>query len=231
MRLDKDLGAFLKFLDERIGKGNYLLFLSADHGAAHVPGFLQKHKIPAATYNDALLRDSVNRQLTAKYGKEKMVISIENNQVYLDHAAAGDIDDVKADVIRLLMQQPYITNAVDLDKAAGANLQATLKERVLNGFYPKRSGDIQFLVKPGYFDGGSKGTTHGMWNPYDSHIPLVFFGWGVNKGRSFEPVFMTDIAPTICSMLNIEMPNASVGRSLQGMMQGTHKMPSSAKEK
>ena len=231
LRLDKELAGFLRFLDEKVGRGNYLFFLSADHGAAHVPAFLKKHKIPAGTYSDAMFKDTLNRQLSAKYGKEKMVLSIENNQVYIDHNNLEDFENVKKDVISFLMQQPVVDAAFELKETGESALQAIVKERVINGFYPKRSGDIQFIVKPGYFDGGNKGTTHGMWNPYDSHIPLVFFGWNVPKGKSYEPVFMTDIAPTVCSMLSIEMPNASIGKSLQGLMQQGYKMPSSAKEK
>ena len=83
---------------------------------------------------------------------------------------------------------------------------------MLNGYNPKRSGDIQFTFKPGYFDGGKKGTTHGLWNPYDAHIPCVFFGWGVKPGKTNRETYMTDIAPTIAAMLHIQMPNGSVGK-------------------
>ena len=83
---------------------------------------------------------------------------------------------------------------------------------LINGYAPSRSGDIQFIFKSGYFDGGNKGTTHGLWNPYDSHIPLVFFGWNIKQGKLNRETYMTDIAATIAAMLQIQMPNGCVGK-------------------
>ncbi|MCC7379347.1 MAG: alkaline phosphatase family protein, partial [Chitinophagaceae bacterium] len=60
-----------------------------------------------------------------------------------------------------------------------------------------------------------KGTTHGLWNPYDSHIPLLWFGWKVKPGKSNRQVFMTDISPTIAAMLHIQMPNGNVGKVIE----------------
>jgi hypothetical protein len=86
---------------------------------------------------------------------------------------------------------------------------------MVNGYNPARSGDIMFTVKPGYFDGGLKGSTHGLWNPYDAHIPNVWFGWNVRHGRSFRETYMTDIAPPLAAMLQIQMPNGNVGKVLE----------------
>jgi len=87
-----------------------------------------------------------------------------------------------------------------------------------NGFTPTRSGDIQFIVKPGYFDGGLKGTTHGLWNPYDSHIPLLFYGWNIKSGKTKRETYMTDISPTLAALLHIQMPSGSVGKVLGEVM-------------
>ena len=75
-----------------------------------------------------------------------------------------------------------------------------------------RSGDMQFVVKPSYLDGAVTGTTHGLWNPYDSHIPLLWYGWGINKGKTNRETYMTDIAPTIAALLHIQMPSGCVGK-------------------
>ncbi len=97
-------------------------------------------------------------------------------------------------------------------------LTATIRERIKNGYYPMRSGDIQFMLKPGYIDGGNTGTTHGLWNPYDSHIPLVWYGWGIKQGKSNRETYMTDIAPTLAALLRIQMPNGSVGHVIPEVM-------------
>ena len=87
-----------------------------------------------------------------------------------------------------------------------------------NGFNPQRSGDIQMVLKPGYIEGGATGTTHGLWYPYDAHIPLLWYGWGIKQGRSKKEVYMTDIAPTVSALLNIQMPSGSVGKVIEEVM-------------
>ncbi|MBM3440855.1 MAG: alkaline phosphatase family protein, partial [Bacteroidetes bacterium] len=70
-----------------------------------------------------------------------------------------------------------------------------------------------------WIDGGETGTTHGLWNPYDSHIPLLWYGWGIRPGRSTEEVYMTDIAATVAALLRIQMPNGCVGKPIKAILQ------------
>jgi hypothetical protein len=139
-----------------------------------------------------------------------------NYQVYLNtdsiESNGKDVEAVKRLVIKMLKQKPYIIAAFATEDIAITALPQPQREMMINGYNPKRSGDIQFTFKPGYFDGGNKGTTHGLWNPYDAHIPLLWFGWGVKPGKTNREVYMTDIAPTIAAMLRIQMPNGSVGK-------------------
>jgi phosphopentomutase len=79
-------------------------------------------------------------------------------------------------------------------------------------------GDIFYTAKPGYFDGSPKGTTHGSWNPYDSHIPLLFYGWNVKAGKTNRETYMTDVAPTVAAMLQIQMPSGCVGKAIPEVM-------------
>ena len=117
-----------------------------------------------------------------------------------------------------LKKEGAVVNAVDLQKITAATLPEPQKSRLTNGFTPSRSGDIQFIFKPGYFDGTSKGTTHGLWNPYDAHIPLLFFGWGVKAGKLNRETYMTDISATIAAMLQIQMPSGCVGHVITEVM-------------
>ena len=216
LRLDQDIAGFLQYLDEKMGKGNYLVFLTADHAVAHIPAFLAEHKIPGGTFEDADLLKELNVSLENSYGLKNIVNSLQNYQVYLNtsllESNGKDIAAVKALVIKLLLQKKFITSAFETDKLATVALAEPLKTMLTNGYNPKRSGDIQFILKPGYFDGGNKGTTHGLWNPYDAHIPLLWFGWGVKKGKTNREIYMTDIAPTVAAMLNIQMPSGNVGK-------------------
>ncbi|MBL7701248.1 MAG: alkaline phosphatase family protein [Ferruginibacter sp.] len=216
LRLDKDIADFLQYLDARLGKGNYTFFLSADHAVAHIPAFLAEHKIPGGNFEDADIRRELNQMIEKDFGVRNAVQSLQNYQVYLNsnelERQGKDIDAVKKAVIKTLKAKPFIIAAFETDKLMLTTLPEPQKTMMINGFNPKRSGDIQFTLKPGYFDGGVKGTTHGLWNPYDAHIPCVFFGWGVKKGKTSRETYMTDIAPTIAALLQIQMPSGSVGK-------------------
>src|ERR1700742_3172123 len=90
-----------------------------------------------------------------------------------------------------------------------------VRSMVVNGYNARRSGAIQLILNPGWFEGrGKTGTSHGTWNPYDTHIPLIFMGWGIHPGKTNVPVYMTDIAPTLAALLRIQTPNASIGNPI-----------------
>ena len=217
-RLDKDLGDFLKYLDLRLGKGNYLFFLTADHAAAHVPGFLKEHNLPGGLYDDYTMMKEINIKLDSIYGIKNAIKRSYNYQFYLDdkliEQSGKDAAAIKATIVKLLKKYPVVVYAFETEKLAETTMNETQKRMMSNGFNPQRSGDIQFTVKPNYFDHGSKGTTHGAWNPYDAHIPLLWFGWNIKPGETNREVYMTDIAPTISAMLNIQMPSGNVGKAL-----------------
>jgi|SRR5579871_155781 len=220
LRLDKDLGDFLKYLDEKIGKGSYLIFLSADHGVAHVPGFLKEHKIPAGGVEEQKLTDGINKLLKDKFNIDKLVVGIFNYQVYLDRDIINkgklNKDAIEQEAINFLLQQPGIARAFSSEKLSETTLSAKIKNAIANGYYPPRSGDIQIILQPQWIAGFlSRGTTHGVWNPYDAHIPLLWYGWNIRAGKTNKEVYMTDIAPTIASMLHIQMPSGSIGNVIE----------------
>lgn len=216
IRLDKEIEKFLNFLDVRIGKGNYTLFLSADHGVAHIPAFLNEHKIPGGTFEDGDILKDLNSRLEEKMGIKKAISTVMNYQVYFNKKNIIDggktVAEAKQWVTEALKEKDYILSVIDLEKVGEASLPEPQKKMMINGYNAQRSGDLQFTFKSGYFDGSKKGTTHGLWNPYDAHIPCVFFGWGVRPGKTHRETYMTDIAPTIAAMLHIQMPSGSVGK-------------------
>lgn len=219
LRLDKDIADFLNYMDAKIGINNYLVFLSADHGAAHVPAFLKEHKIDAGVFSDLAINQQLNKIVEDSFGIKQTILSVQNYQVYIDVRSiknnSKDISAVKNLIIQTLKNLPFITNVFETDKMNDITLAEPLKTMLINGYTPTRSGDIQFIVKPGYFDGGKKGTTHGLWNPYDAHIPLLFYGWNIKPGKTNRETYMTDIAATLAAMLHIQMPSGSVGKVLE----------------
>ncbi|MFI5153638.1 MAG: alkaline phosphatase PafA [Chitinophagales bacterium] len=221
LRLDKDLGGFLNYLDEKIGKGQYLFFLSADHGAAHVPGYLKENKIPAGNVELQGLAIEMTKQLKDKFNIDQPIEGIINYQVYLNHGAfegkkKADEKAVRQWIVDWLSKQKGIQRVIDMDDLSTTALPARIKEMVANGYFPPRSGDIQIILDPQYIDGFAKsGTTHGVWNPYDAHIPLLWYGWNIKAGKSNREVHMTDIAPTLAALLHIQMPSGSVGHVIE----------------
>jgi predicted AlkP superfamily pyrophosphatase or phosphodiesterase len=222
LRLDRDIAAFLTYLDTTVGKGNYTVFLSADHGAAHNPTFLKDHNIPAGTWDDGGTQKELNTMLNDKFKVDHLVISMDNYQVNLNNAAikkAGISEDaIKADCIDYLQKQSQVAYAIDLQKIQSANIPDDLRSMIINGYNAEHSGVIQIILKPGYFTGhgandrSSTGTTHGTWAPYDSHIPLVFMGWGIKHGSLNRQTHMTDISATIAALLHIQAPDGNVGK-------------------
>ena len=216
LRLDKDLENFLTYLDTKIGKGQYLVFLTADHAVAHVPAFAKENKLPAGVVNTTAMEKALNEALEKEFGGGNYIAEIINYQVHLNNELIvnkkRDRGEIKKTVIKTLMTQPGMLAAVDLENLASANLPHQVNMMLSNGYNQKLSGEIQFIYKPGWFEGGTRGTTHGSWNPYDSHIPLLWFGWNVKKGKTNREVYMTDIAPTVAAMLQIQAPSASVGK-------------------
>ncbi|MEO6584555.1 MAG: alkaline phosphatase PafA [Ferruginibacter sp.] len=219
LRLDRDLEKFINNLDATYGNGNYLLFLSADHGAPPVPAFMQAHKMSAGTLNAYFgIRDSLNKLALQKFGVDGLVSYVLEYQVFLNHKKISEnnlsIKAIKEFFVYYLQSRPEIRAVVDFENFSDVLLPEAIKESIANGYYQGRSGDLQLIYKPNYTDVAAIGTEHGTIYPYDTHIPLIFYGWNVKPGNTYRKTFMTDIAPTIAAMLRIQMPNASVGNVL-----------------
>ena len=216
LRLDQELGTFLNYLDLKVGKGQYTVFLSADHGAAHVPEFMEENRLPGGRAYIGKLVESMNKGLKEKYNLSGIIVSDDNYQIHLNHPLLDSAKAEKAEITEWIIQQllaaPGIDRAFALKDLNTTPLPARIREMLNNGYHPARNGNIQFILKPGYIDAYSTtGTTHGLWNPYDAHIPLLWYGWGIKKGKTNRETFMTDIAPTLAALLHIQMPSGSIG--------------------
>lgn len=217
LRLDKDFAAFFQFLDQKVGKGNYLVFLTADHGAAHAIGFMKEHRIPADFIVSKKILEPLNQFLSNKFGVENLIASSINYHLGFDLKKIEenklDYEAVKKATVSFLQKQPGIQFAVDIEHIGDASIPEPVKSKIINGYDSKRCGPVMIIPEPGWIDGheGGTGTTHGSWNPYDTHIPLVFMGWGIKHGTTNRTVLMSDISPTLAALLHIQMPNGNVG--------------------
>jgi predicted AlkP superfamily pyrophosphatase or phosphodiesterase len=210
-RLDQSIEDFLKFLDTEIGAGNYTLFLTADHGAAHNPKYLQDQNIPAGFIYENEMKKKFAENSIAKFG-HNVIGSIGDNQIWINDSA--DKKEATEFVIAELKKINEVQFVINSKELGISNLPEKIKNMAINGFNNNRSGDVFFLLKPAFIDGYNgqiTGTTHGTWNPYDSHIPLLWYGYGIKKGNSFKEVSVTDIAATLAALMHIQAPNGCIG--------------------
>lgn len=218
LRLDKDLSDFFAYLDQKVGKGNYTVFLTADHGGAHNGQFLKDNKIPAGNWNTKTINEGLNKFLSGKFGADNLVLSLNNYQVnynYKQISSSTDMDNLREATIQYMQKVEGVAYVVETAKVSEATIPAIIKEKIVNGYNKDLCGEIQIILKPGWYsDSDLKGATHGTWNPYDAHIPLVFMGWGIKHGSSNTEVYMTDIAPTVAALLHIQMPNGAIGKPI-----------------
>ncbi|MDQ3048482.1 MAG: alkaline phosphatase family protein [Bacteroidota bacterium] len=217
LRLDLELAELIKFIEANVGKNNALIFLTADHAAPEVPEYLKDLRIPAGYIHEDDLSDTLKKHLKKLYG-DTLVLSFSNQQVFLDHK--------KLDEKKLVPQQVQEDVALFLQKFKGVaevvtatamnNVQFTIGSRYLMqmGYNAKRSGDVLVNYEPAWVDYGHYGTTHGSPYSYDTHVPLLFYGWNVKHGSTAEKTDITDIAPTIALMLNIQFPNGCTGKPI-----------------
>ncbi len=224
IRLDRDLNDLFNFLDKNIGKGNYLLFLTADHGAVENPQFLRDQKIPAGFGNDSAITDSVKAFLTRSYGSSNYFVSILNDQIHLNHKAINSDRRNRCEVANNLSAYihetfPQFQDVISACQLEQADYTALFRSKMQKGYKFGRSGDVWILNAPGYVDrlyggNGKQGTTHGAPYPYDAHVPLYWMGWNIPKGNTTREIQITDIASTLALMLNIPFPNACTGKPI-----------------
>ncbi len=223
LRLDKDLGEFFTFLDQHVGTGNYVLFLTADHGAAHVPDFNRQHKIPAGVFPADTVVKQLEVKLNQQYGDGEWLLGYENMQLTLNNnlLAEKKIDraDFKTTIKKFLLQFEGVSKVLDLENLNNELEEPSMKSAIANGCYPKRSGQLYVQLEPAWFEGMTKGTTHGTIYPYDTHIPLVWMGWNIKHGEDHNDIHMADIAPTVAAMLHIQEPNGNVGKVIKGVLE------------
>lgn len=220
LRLDRDIARLLAALDQKIGKGEYLLFLTADHAAAHNFKFLTDKGIPAGGWDIGKTKAALNSHLKAEFKTDcNLVSGLLNYQIFLDNEKIDSLgiskENVVAAAIDYIKRGEGVYCAVEQENAGTATLPSPIKNRIVNGYYPGRSGEIQIIMQPGWYGLESEatgGTDHGVWHPYDTHVPLIFFGSGINPGATFTPVEITDIAATVCALLHIQMPDGCLGK-------------------
>ncbi|MFD2101690.1 alkaline phosphatase PafA [Flagellimonas iocasae] len=219
IRLDQDLARIFAALDEKVGDGEYTVFLTADHAAINVPAYLADQKIPAGYLDIAGMQEEFNEFLQYKYGTTDVVKNISNNQIFLDHKILTnldiDLDDAEEDIAKELLTYEAVNQVYTGHQMWANDYSEGIPYILQNGYNQKRSGDILFVQRPGFiFSSGRTGSTHGSPMIYDTHAPLLFYGKGIKQGSTVNRTEIPDIAPTLAVLLGIAFPNGTTGKPI-----------------
>jgi predicted AlkP superfamily pyrophosphatase or phosphodiesterase len=219
LRMDRELADFFLFLDKWVGKGEYTVFLTADHGVMDVPEFLAENKIPASRYNTNAVYQKIRDVVRAEFGGEDFVRSFSLRQIYLDKKKMKEkgvsIEQIQEVIREKMLLDPEFSDVLNLGKLSSESITEYQKNLYLNEYNRKRSGDLLIVFQPGWIGRPHVGTTHGTPYNYDTHVPFVLFGWGVAQGETLQRTHISDIAPTISALLHILPPSGSIGNVVE----------------
>jgi predicted AlkP superfamily pyrophosphatase or phosphodiesterase len=218
-RLDKDIETLLKYLNDHLGKRNVLIYFTSSHGISEIPGILQDNRIPSGYFRQNQALQLLRSYLNAVYGEGDWVKGYSENQIFLNRTLVEDaripLEDMQKKVARFLVQfsgvaSAYPYSAFEANDYGNGNLK-----RIINNFSPQRSGDVIVTLNPGWVvkDDGYV-TNYNSPYDYDSHVPLIWYGWTINRATVTRKVNMTDIAATLSSLCKVPMPNACTGEPM-----------------
>lgn len=222
LRLDRTMAKFLNYLDEKFGKDNILLFITADHAVSYVPSYLADQQIPAGYVNSKENTEALRAFLTEKYG-EDLFLRSSNFDIFLRHDLIDekglDHEAVQNDVARFLLSRDGIAGVVTATALMQGEFTKGIRAKIQQGYNQKRSGDVVFWIDAQKTSSSSpRGTTHGSPWAYDTHVPMHWYGWTVPAGSSSHPVYIPDIAPTVATFLKIIFPSGTVGQPMNEYM-------------
>lgn len=218
-RLDEDIEDLLKFLIDSLGKKNILVYFTSAHGISELPAVLNNNRIPSGYFRQNQALQLLRSYLNAVYGEGDWVKGYSEKQIFLNRTLIEDakipLEDIQKKVARFLVQfsgvaSAYPYSAFEANDFGNGNLK-----RIVNNFSPQRSGDVIVTLNSGWVEKeGDQVTNHNSPYEYDSHVPLIWYGWSINRSSVTRKVNMTDIAATLSSLCKIPYPNACTGEPL-----------------
>jgi len=223
IRLDLDLARLFTALDEKVGEGEYTVFLTADHAAIDVPTYLMDQKIPAGYLDMKGMKNKFNEFLQYKYGTTDVVKNLSNFQLFLDHKILAnldiDLEDAQEAIAKEFLSYDGISQVYTGHQMWENEYVNGIPYILQNGYNQKRSGDVLLVPNIGYISYSTTGSTHGSPFIYDTHAPLLFFGKGIKHGSTVNRTEIPDIAPTISALLGIAFPNGATGSPIEEVLE------------
>jgi predicted AlkP superfamily pyrophosphatase or phosphodiesterase len=216
VRLDKDLADLFAHLDKKVGRGNYVVALTGDHGVAPVPEDMQKTGADAGVLHLGELQERMEKALEPFNLAKPAIARVNGSDVYF----ASDVyEKLKHDdkamhaVIEAALAQPGVAKVFRAEQVQDRPAtDSPTRSAMADNYFPGRSGDLFIVPKPYWLLDGtpagktrSYGTGHGVPYNYDQHVPILFMGFGIRHGEYFDAVTPADIVPTLASLCGITL--------------------------
>jgi predicted AlkP superfamily pyrophosphatase or phosphodiesterase len=215
IRLDRDLDTLFAYLDKKVGAGQYLVFLTADHGCSENVGYLKKNNIPAGTLTEKKLEDTLRAFLQKEFQHPEWMEKVSNFLLYLNISDRGLYDAVISKVKRFMLSLEGIQEVAECSKLEEVCPGHDFPEQMNKaGYAPRLKADLIYTPVPGWLDYDIKGTTHGVCYSGDTHVPMLWYGHKIKKGKVFSKKYITQIAPTLSSLLGTGKPSCAISESL-----------------
>lgn len=220
LQLDKTLGELLKYVDDEVGLEHTLIVLSADHGMAEMPEYMNEQGMEVGRiYSEDVVNmaDSIGRKI---YGLDHLAKSFYRPSLYLNTdliASSGlSVDEVEDTIAKELTKMEGISTALSKGQILGLSIDP-IHLKIKNNYHPDRSGNIYVAQEPYWFlfEKGPIGVMHGSPWDYDTHVPIIFSGPGIPYQRVDRLVHPTDIAPTLSDYLGLSAPDSCTGTILK----------------
>ena len=218
VKTDRVIGRLLDQVDKSVGLERTLVAFTTDHGVAPVPESIREQGLSAGRMSNKELFGPIEQALAAKFGEGKWLMATAGSSPYLNYELIDKLGLDQTEVRRVAaaaaMKVPHVARVYTRDQLLlGSVPNDRIGSRVLRGFNAQRSGDLEIILEP-YWIRQAQGTTHGTPYSYDAHIPLILRGRGIVPGEYSTQAALNDLAPTLATLLAIEIPAASVGRVL-----------------
>lgn len=208
IKLDQTIADLLIFLDQQVGKENYTLFLTSDHGAGMPRAYLKEKGIPTGELNSRRISKSLDSLLRANNLNDEWILKLMNLNVYFDDSLKS-AKPQEYKIAKKLCQEYLVLHpgiAKVLDPFVSVNTTDQRSEMALRGFHPNRSGDLILIEEANWSTYTDKGSTHGSPYEYDTHVPLLFYGFKVPKGKTSVATYpVTSIVSSLSLLFGFQL--------------------------
>lgn len=219
VRLDRNINRLLEVVNGKLGKKNVLVYFVSAHGVSEIPAILEANRIPSGYFRLNQSLQLLKSYLNAIYGQGDWVKGFHENQIFLNRTLVEDADipleEMQRKIARFMVQFSGISNAVPCSTFEMSTFSEGMLKKMNNSFSPQRSGDIMITLNPGWVEKDElEVTDHNSPYEYDSHVPLIWYGWTSSKSTVTRKVNIKDIAITLSDLCKVPLPNAANGAPL-----------------